>query len=166
MLPRPLETKALHALAAQLGADVPFLLSDGPRLATGDGSTLSALQLPQDYWVLIFVADGAVKQSTAMVYRQFDARGGAAGYEERREKLLDALAAVRRPEDLAALPPNDLASSSLAAELTAAGAFRADVSGAGPAVYGLFRQRREAMAAARRLRTRGRTWITVPAWYV
>jgi shikimate kinase len=72
---------------------------------------------------------------------------------------------VRRPRDLAALPPNDLASSPLADELRALGAFRADVSGAGPAVYGLFHHREQADAAKRALRRGGRVWITAPAWY-
>ena len=81
------------------------------------------------------------------------------------EQLLAALEAVRRPADLAALPPNDLASSPLAEELLAAGAFRADVSGAGPAVYGLFVHERDATSAAQGLRNSGRVWITAPAWY-
>ncbi len=51
------------------------------------------------------------RASTADVYAAFDARDGAAGWEERRQALLDALARVERPRDLAALPPNDLASS-------------------------------------------------------
>ena len=62
---------------------------------------------------------------------------------------------MRRPRDLAALPPNDLASSPLAGELLRLGAFRADVSGAGPTVYGLFHHRRHAEAARRALRSAG-----------
>ena len=45
------------------------------------------------------------------------------------------------------------------------GAFRADVSGAGPTVYGLFHHRRHAEAARRALRRAARTWLTVPTWY-
>ena len=75
------------------------------------------------------------------------------------------MAAVSRPRDLAALPPNDLASSPLADELRAHGAFRADVSGAGPVVYGLFLHRRQAEAARLALRGRADTWLTVPTWY-
>jgi 4-diphosphocytidyl-2-C-methyl-D-erythritol kinase len=161
----PLDAGALHALAAGLGADVPFFLATGPRLGEGDGSQLTALRLPQDYWVLIVLPNGVAKPSTGAVYRAFDERQGAVGYTERRERLLEAVADIRGPAGLAALPPNDLASSPLAAELRAAGAFRADVSGAGPAVYGLFQQRRAAVAAQRLLRRYGRTWITVPAWY-
>ncbi len=63
------------------------------------------------------------------------------------------------------LPPNDLASSPLADALLRHGAFRADVSGAGPAVYGLFHHRRQAEAARRELRDVGTTWLTVPVWY-
>jgi shikimate kinase len=72
---------------------------------------------------------------------------------------------VRRPRDLASLPPNDLATSPLAEDLLGLGAFRADVSGAGPVVYGLFLHREPAVAAERELRRYGRTWLTVPTWY-
>jgi len=164
-LEAPLPHADLLALAATLGADVPFFLQDGPQLGRGDGSELEPLDLPQDYWIVLVLPDGAAKESTATVYRHFDERDGAAGWEERRARLDEALAHVRRPRDLAALPPNDLASSPLAAELARLGAFRADVSGAGPAVYGLFHHRRHAVAARRALRGAARTWLTVPAWY-
>ena len=164
-LAEPLDDDRLHALAAQLGADVPFFLRSGPQLARGDGTQLAQLDLPQDYFVVLVLPHGAHKPSTAAVYADYDDRGGPDGFDERRAALLETLADVRRPRDLAALPPNDLASSPIAAELQELGAFRADVSGAGPAVYGLFHHRPQAQSARRRLRPRGRTWITVPAWY-
>jgi 4-diphosphocytidyl-2C-methyl-D-erythritol kinase len=99
------------------------------------------------------------------VYAAFDARGGADGWDERRAALLDALELVKRPRDLAALPANDLASSPVAERLRALGAFRSDVSGAGPAVYGLFHHEAHAKAAKRALRGVGQTWLTAPAWY-
>jgi 4-diphosphocytidyl-2-C-methyl-D-erythritol kinase len=161
----PLADADLQAVAQQLGADVPYFLVDGPQLGTGDGARLSPLDLPQDYWVLLVLPKGAGKRSTAEVYDAFDAHGGEQGYEERRADLLDALAAVRRPRDLAALPPNDLASSPLADELRSLGAFRADVTGAGPAVYGLFLHGAQARTARKRMSPKGRTWLTAPAWY-
>jgi 4-diphosphocytidyl-2-C-methyl-D-erythritol kinase len=164
-LAEPLPPARLHELARELGADVPFFLRSGPQLAEGEGAELTQLELPQDYWVLLVLPRGSVKRGTAAVYAEFDARAGAEGYDERRRRLRDALTAVRRPRDLAALPANDLASSPLADELRALGAFRADVTGAGPAVYGLFHHRSAAAAARRRLRIRGRTWLTAPAWY-
>ena len=164
-LSEPLADGRLHELAASLGADVPFFLTSGPQLATGTGTELEPLDLPQDYWVVLLLPAGERKVSTADVYAAFDARAAADGFDERRARLHEALAGTRRPRDLAALPPNDLASSPHAEHLRELGAFRADVSGAGPAVYGLFLHREQALEAQRRLRPLGRTWLTVPAWY-
>ncbi len=165
LLPEPLPPERLHALAAALGADVPFFLASGPQLGTGDGSELSPLDLPQDYWVLLLLPEGAEKPSTGAVYEAFDARGGEEGFAGRREALVSALPEARRARDLAGLPRNDLAASPLALELEELGAFRADVTGAGPVIYGLFLNRSTAGAARRALRGRGRIWLTVPAWY-
>ncbi len=144
---------------------MPYFLLDGPQLGSGDGTTLAALDLPQDFWIVVALPHGVQKQSTAGVYAAFDARGGADGWEARRAALTEALDRVRRPRDFAALPPNDLASSPLADELRSLGAFRADVSGAGPSVYGLFHHRHRAQAAQRALRGVAQTWLTAPAWY-
>lgn len=164
-LSEPLPPGALHEVAARLGADVPFFLAEGPQLGTGDGTTLAPLDLPQDFWILLVLPPGAEKESTGSVYAAFDARSGAEGWEQRRDALHDALARVRRPRDLAALPLNDLARSSLTDDLLGLGAFRADVSGAGPTVYGLFHHKTAAEAAKRALKRPGSTWITPPAWY-
>lgn len=164
-LPEPLGNGELARIAARIGADVPFFLVDGPQLGRGNGSELEALDLPQDFWVLVLVPRDAAKTSTGDVYAAFDHRHGPAGFAERRQLLLDRLAEVQRPRDLTSLPPNDLASSPLTDAILAAGAFRADVSGAGPGLYGLFHQRRDAEAARRKLRRLGESWVTAPAWY-
>jgi 4-diphosphocytidyl-2-C-methyl-D-erythritol kinase len=164
-LHEPLPAARLHELAAAAGADVPFFLRDGPQLGTGDGTVLEPLELPQDYVVLLLFPRDGRKPSTAEVYRSFDERGGGRGFEERAARLRGALASVRRPRDLASLPANDLASSPHADTLLAHGAFRADVTGAGPTVYGLFHHRSDAARAARAVRALGRVWVTVPAWY-
>jgi 4-diphosphocytidyl-2-C-methyl-D-erythritol kinase len=161
----PLPAEELRSLAAQIGADVPFFLADGPQLGSGDGSELQPLDLPQDFWIVVLLPRDAAKTSTADVYAAFDARHGVEGFAERRQALLDGLAQVKRARELAALPSNDLVSSPLAEAIHDAGAFRADVSGAGPALYGLFHHRRDANAARRALRRLGRTWIAAPAWY-
>jgi 4-diphosphocytidyl-2-C-methyl-D-erythritol kinase len=161
----PLPDDELHAAARELGADVPYFLVDGPRLGRGDGTDLVQLDLPQDYWIVLVLPGGATKSSTGDVFAAFDARGGEGGYDERSSALLAALEGVRRPRDLAALPTNDLASSPLAAELLELGAFRADVTGAGPTVYGLFLHENIARAAQRAMSPKGRSWLTAPAWY-
>jgi 4-diphosphocytidyl-2-C-methyl-D-erythritol kinase len=164
-LPEPLPRERVNELAAGLGADVPFFLTNGPQLAAGTGTELQPLDLPQDYWVVLLLPHDASKRSTAEVYAAFDGRSGADGFEERRAELDGALADARRPRDLATLPSNDLASSPHTDAMRELGAFRADVSGAGPTVYGLFLHRDPAAAAERRLRRLGRTWLTVPTWY-
>jgi 4-diphosphocytidyl-2-C-methyl-D-erythritol kinase len=164
-LDRPLTPDELDQVARVLGADVPFFLQNGPQLGRAEGAILAPLALPQDYYVLLVLPNDAEKRSTADTYADFDAREGHRGYDERQASLLAALDDVRRARDLAALPPNDLASSPLGDRLQALGAFRADVTGAGPVVYGLFLHRGPALAAQRQLRPFGRTWLTVPAWY-
>jgi 4-diphosphocytidyl-2-C-methyl-D-erythritol kinase len=167
-LAKPLAHDELVAVAAEVGADVPFFLTPGPKLAEGAGERLRPLELPQDYWVLLALPRVGRKTSTADIYRRFDELEGAEDFDERRATLLDALRSVRRPRDFATFPPNDLAAaagrSRLVDELLERGAFRADVSGAGPAVYGLFHHRADAARAARRLRARARVWLVAPVW--
>ncbi|MGH3064877.1 MAG: 4-(cytidine 5'-diphospho)-2-C-methyl-D-erythritol kinase, partial [Gaiellaceae bacterium] len=161
-LAEPPNREELHAIAAELGADVPFFLADGTQLATGDGTELERIELPTDYVVLLVLPEGATKESTGDVYRDFDARGGAAGFDDRSAALLDALARVEQPCDLAHLPRNDLVFSPLAEQLVELGAFRADVSGAGPAVYGLFERVADAERARAELSRAGETWLGRP----
>jgi len=156
-LDEPFGRQELHRLARELGADVPFFLGEGPQLGRGSGTALSELVLPQDYSVVLVLPRGAKKGSTKAVYDAFD---GEDGFEDRLEALLAALEAG----DLGALPPNDLVSSPIADELRAAGAFRAGVTGAGPAVYGLFTERDRAAAARELFTDRCETWLTAPAW--
>lgn len=157
-LSQPLPPDEVHRLAAALGADVPFFLEPGAKLARGDGTVLQPIDLPADYHVLLLLPEGVAKESTASVYAAFDERRGDTGFEQRVAALEDAL--ERR--DLATLPPNDLASSPHAGTLEDLGAFRADVTGAGPVVYALFETRAKADAAAREVASLGRVWLTKP----
>jgi 4-diphosphocytidyl-2-C-methyl-D-erythritol kinase len=168
LLDGPLPAERLVELAAGIGADVPFFLEPGPKLVEGAGERLTALELPQDFWVVVALPRRASKTSTADVYARFDATNSPAGFEERRAALTETLSAVRRPRDFAAFPPNDLAEAAgrprIVDDLLDGGAFRADVSGAGPAVYGLFHHLADAKRVARGLRVRARTWVVAPVW--
>ncbi len=165
-LQRPLPVDELRAVALEVGSDVPFFLSPGPKLAEGRGERLTPLDLPQDYWALVAIEPGATKASTGEIYRRFDDAGGGEGFERRRERLLEALAGCRDARDLEALPPNDLGQAAgalgLAARLRERGSFRADVSGAGPAVYGLFERPEDAEAARRELPAGSAAWVVQP----
>ena len=162
LLDAPLDDGRLHAIAAGLGSDVPFFLRDGAQVGTGDGTTLETVVLPRDYTVLLVLPPSGTKRATADVYRAFDERGGADGFPARAAELRDALASIDSLADLARLPPNDLTTSSLAATLLERGAVRADVSGAGPVVYGLFADPEHARATGRRLPIRA-SWVVAPA---
>jgi 4-diphosphocytidyl-2-C-methyl-D-erythritol kinase len=158
----PLPHGDLLTLAATIGADVPFFLEEGSHIATGDGTNLARVDLPVDYAVALVVPHDTMKESTKSVYEAFDARGGASGFAERVAAVQHAVRVVADPRDLALLPRNDLASSPLAEELLAAGAFRADVTGAGPTVYGLFEDETRATEAAVALDSQGSTFVTRP----
>lgn len=163
LLETPLPTDELDSIAAWLGADVPFFLRPGPQLATGDGTSLEPTAVPRDYSVVLALPHGAVKASTADVYAAFDARRGHVGFDERRAGLLHALEECAGVDDLARLPANDLASSPLTARLRDLGAIRADVTGAGPVVYGLFAEAGDAADAANAIGDRAATWVARPA---
>jgi 4-diphosphocytidyl-2-C-methyl-D-erythritol kinase len=163
-LQKPLGEDRLHELAASLGADVPFFLRGGPQFGSGVGATLDPVELPQEFVVCLLLPHDARKLSTRAVYEAFDARGGGEGFNDRATALRDKLHRIRVARDLAGLPPNDLASSVHAETLRAEGAFRADVSGAGPTVYALFEDRATAERARDAVKRLGSCWMVNPAW--
>lgn len=164
----PLGRMDLIRVAASVGSDVPFFLDPGPKLVEGAGERLTALDLPRDYWIVLALEAGAAKRSTAEVYSSFDEHEGYEGFDERARAVREIAVSCARPGDLARLPPNDLAAVAEASELPprllASGAFRADVSGAGPTVYGLFHDHGTAVAAASTLPDGTRTWVLAPVW--
>jgi 4-diphosphocytidyl-2-C-methyl-D-erythritol kinase len=168
VLDAPLPHARLVELAAAVGADVPFFLEPGPKLVEGAGERLTPLELPQGFWLVIALPHDAGKASTGEVFARFDAGDGPHGYEARRSMLLAALARCREPSDLVSFPPNDLAHepgpAEVAEALCEAGAFRADTSGAGPAVYGLFERRDQAELAALAVERSARVWALRPVW--
>ena len=65
-----LDTGQLHALAARLGADVPFLLHGGTAVGTGRGEKLKPVPVRGSlHWVLALSHHGL---STPAVFREFD----------------------------------------------------------------------------------------------
>lgn len=130
----------LHAMAAQLGSDVPFALHGGTALGTGRGEELTpVLARSSFHWVLAFGAGGL---SSGAVYAEIDRLReiGSPARLADAEPLLTALSAGD-PALLAPLLGNDLqpAALSLDPELrrtlragTEAGALAGIVSGSGP----------------------------------
>jgi 4-diphosphocytidyl-2-C-methyl-D-erythritol kinase len=149
----------LHALAAELGADVPFFLRTGPAVGRGIGTDLSALDLPPYWYVLL---NPGVELSTSWVYAHLDLQALARRGAPYRDSW-DG----EHPEDWVA---NDLETVTLArypelrdllARLAQAGAAVQGMSGSGPTLFGLFREAEAARRAAAQLRPIFPGWLAV-----
>lgn len=145
----------LSELAAVLGSDVPFALLGGTAVGRGRGDLLSpALARGEYHWAFALRSEGL---STPHVYRTFDALvAGSATEPEPDRRLLRALSSGD-PATVGAALSNDLepAALELAPDLVEtlavaedAGALGVVVSGSGPTVAALARDRRHALAVA------------------
>lgn len=134
----------LHALAAQLGADVPGQIAPARYLATGAGELLEPLAPVGPYGVLVL--PGPEPLSTGAVF----AKAAELGLRRSPEDLAERLAEVRAalPDLPGALAVNDLEPAALALmpeigermeRARSAGADHVLLSGSGPTVLALFR---------------------------
>ena len=144
----PLDAAALRDIAATLGLDVPSQVEPRHALVQGTGELVEAIELPPLAVLLVPQDEGL---ATAEVYAQLDrmkgwrdvldpeavrAALGAPGGQALENDLQPAALALR-PELAATL-----------AELRAAGAVAALVSGSGPTCFGLFDRSDDAARAA------------------
>jgi 4-diphosphocytidyl-2-C-methyl-D-erythritol kinase len=152
-----LDQSALHRLAGELGADVPFFLLRRPAVGRGIGTRLTPLTLPP-YWYLLL--NPGLPLSTRWVYENLN-------LERVRETPVLEAWDPEHPEswvhnDLAAVAVQrfpELAKIMLRLENLQARA--QGVSGSGPTVFGLFPSLAAALEAGKEMRRTFRDWLTV-----
>lgn len=155
MYPERMPRQVLFALAATIGADVPFCLQGGTVLCEGIGEILTPLQPWNDVWVLLCKPAFGIR--TPWVFSQF--KLDQPGRRPDQDKVIEA---VQR-QDLEALAVNTanvLESVSIPAHpllqeikqrLDKAGAVLSLMSGSGPTVFGLFANQASCQAAKNKL---------------
>ena len=153
----------LSALAARLGADVPFPLTGATAVGSGRGDLVTPIMTRGSYhWVFALAEEGL---STPAVFRRFDelTGTGAPAVRDVPEALTSSLRAGDAPA-LAASLHNDLQAAALdlrpeLAQVIAvaeeAGALRAIVSGSGPTIAALVENPAGAQRVSRALMASG-----------
>ncbi len=169
-----LGTTRLHALAARLGADVPFALHGGTAVGTGRGDRLTpALARGRFDWVLVTSEQGL---STPDVYGRLDRMREGSALADDEPLSLDVPVGVLqalRAGDAQALAPvmmNDLEAAAVAerpeldlvlADGVRAGALTGIVSGSGPTLAFLCAGPEAARTVQEELRVTGREALHV-----
>ena len=163
--------ETLCRIGATIGADVPFCVLGGTQLCTGIGEQMERVEGRINAYVVLAMRGEGV--STPEAFAALDARYGAfEGAKQRAEERQEALLAVMREGTLSALVPllyncfeeviaplrPDVAR--LRQQLLACGACHAQMSGSGPAVFGLFETERDAKRAAACLQEQGAVAFT------
>ena len=148
MWARPLSLSKLHALAVELGADVPFFLRSEPSLATGIGEILEPLKKWPKFWYVIVTPP--LQVSTSWVYRNLKLELTMGEYDFIVKFLKSD------PFAISAILENDLEEVATASfpvietikkSLVDAGAEGALMTGSGPSVFGVFSSQNQAISA-------------------
>ncbi|WP_316897549.1 4-(cytidine 5'-diphospho)-2-C-methyl-D-erythritol kinase [Pseudodesulfovibrio indicus] len=158
---KALDEDALNALAAGLGADVPFFLQDGPAWATGIGEKLVPAAVDLSGATLVIVCPD-VHVNTAWAFRTWDEKYAAANVHD---SLTSARWNTKNPSPVSA---RDMANDfepvvfeefptlgEIKEKLLSLGAEKAAMSGSGASLFGVFRDRGSAMSAVRALESMG-----------
>jgi 4-diphosphocytidyl-2-C-methyl-D-erythritol kinase len=156
-------SEKLHALAAELGSDVPFFLYDSPAFCRGRGELVQPMRLGVELGVLLINPGFGI--STKWAYDQLAAERKTAGAAARAEvPAVDTLLSALSAHDSTAIQRNlfnTLESPCLKKypllvvlkeALLQHGALGAMMSGSGSTVFGLTKSRADAAALAERMR--------------
>ena len=139
-----LDIQSLKELAARLGSDCPFFLSDGPALAGGRGEILHPIELPALHGMQVGLVVPPIHVSTAAAYARIVPKSPAASL---REILSHPTEAWKKnlvndfEVPIFGIYPQI---RDIKDRIYGLGALYASMSGSGSAVYGLFPEGRAA----------------------
>ena len=139
-------TTQLAELASHLGSDVPFFLKGGTQMATGRGELLEPLQTPEGQWLVLVSPDIRVSRKTQLLYEMLGPHDFTDGAMT--TSLAEALRAGRAlPKDCIvnaferaaddAFPDLDRHRKAM----LEAGAERVHLSGSGPSLFTLVKNK-------------------------
>jgi 4-diphosphocytidyl-2-C-methyl-D-erythritol kinase len=169
---KPLSRVTLHAVAAELGSDVPFFLYGGTALGLGRGTEL--YPLPDQPATYVTVVANGTHVSTAEAYRRLNRSSGSTGTHVVTNALTspDSSPILREFQSVAwgldSVPASQLSLhndfedavfvahpelSALLRKLRRLGANPARMTGSGSALFGLFPSLAEARTAARQFQS-------------
>lgn len=157
----------LERIGFQVGSDMPFCVRGGTALAEGRGEVLTDLRPLPECWLVLCKPDFGIP--TPSLFALVD------GGELRRHPDIGGMAAALEAGDLAGvaarlgnvfeevLPEPYHEVFAIKRRLLDLGALNAAMSGSGPTVFGVFRERETAEQAAEKLkRTYGQTFLAQP----
>ncbi len=154
------------SLARRLGSDVPFFFTTGSALATGRGEKVHSLNLPLNYW-LVLVNPG-FEVSTKWAYSQVEPSPikYRAALKAKQLTLAEMLVQQKKlGNDFQKIACRRFPEVGLIiGKLEKSGALYAAMSGSGPTVFGIFRDKPAAESISRELRRKRswRVWVTRP----
>jgi 4-diphosphocytidyl-2-C-methyl-D-erythritol kinase len=146
------ETAPIGAVAASLGADVPYFLEGGTALGLDRGDMLCPLADVDPFWVALVLPSFGVSTKDAYAWWDEESRQmpqpPSSGLQRKRKRPAARIALNDLEPPVARRHP---AITRIVEALDGCGARHAAMSGSGSAVFGLFDERRKAERAARSL---------------
>lgn len=138
-----LTIRELIDLAAKLGSDTPFFVSNTPQLCEGRGEILSPIELDlSDLWIVIVKPD--VNISTREAYAGVTPATPATPLIERIKAPIGEWQQTIKNDFEYSIFPSHPSLAAIKQQLMAAGAVYAAMSGSGSALFGLFEQEESA----------------------
>lgn len=159
MLGLPLTRERISEIAVRVGADVPYCVMGGTALSEGIGEKLTPLPAPPEAYLVIAKPD--IEVSTAFVYKNLklemidrhpDIDGMVkALYEGRLEGITDRMENLLETVTIPAYPVIRTIKEICRQE----GAYNALMSGSGPTVFAVYKEKEKAQRAIERIQEEG-----------